>query len=115
MLKQIQPKYCSGRISRASIKFLIDRTHDLNLTITLPTHKKGEEVQQDPIRFKNLLSEAESQLLEKGMKRLDVEEILKRPRQLLEDYHFWNHADEGMVFYMNRDLYEIYQLPYSLN
>jgi len=102
-------------ISRTSIEELIDRTDDLNLTITLPTHKKGEEVQQDPIRFKNLLSEAESQLLEKGMKRLDVEEILKRPRQLLEDYNFWNHADEGMVFYMNRDLYEIYQLPYSLN
>src|SRR5690625_5464555 len=102
-------------ISRTSIEELIDRTDDLNLTITLPTHKKGEEVQQDPIRFKNLLSEAESQLLEKGMKRLDVEEILKRPRQLLEDYNFCYHAEAGMVFYMHRDLFEIYQLPYSLN
>lgn len=102
-------------ISRNTIDELIDSTdNQLNITITLPTHKKGEEVQQDPIRFKNLLTETERRLKEQGVKQEEIESLLKQPRLLLDDLYFWNHADDGMAVYINPSVYRLYKLPYTL-
>jgi hypothetical protein len=101
-------------ISRNRIEKLIKQSQDLNITITLPTHKKGEEVQQDPIRFKNQLNEVEKELKEKGMKESEIDSLLKRPKELLEDLIFWNHGDEGLAVYINKDNFELFELPYSL-
>lgn len=102
-------------ISRNRIDQLIEKTEDVNLTITLPTHKKGDEVQQDPIRFKNLLNQAENRLLEQGFRKPEIEALLKDSRLLLDDYSFWNHTDQGMAVYINNDLLEVFELPYELN
>ncbi len=101
-------------ISRKRIDQLIKQSEDLNITITLPTHRKGEEVQQDPIRFKNQLNQTEKELKEMGLKDSEVESLLKKPKQLLDDLNFWNHGDEGLAVYINRNNFEIFELPYSL-
>jgi len=101
-------------ISRNRIDQLIKQSEDLNITITLPTHRKGEEVQQDPIRFKNQLNQTEKELKEMGLKDSEVESLLKKPKQLLDDLNFWNHGDEGLAVYINRNNFELFELPYSL-
>lgn len=101
--------------SRDKIDQVIDNAEELNLTITLPTHRKGDQVQQDPIRFKNLLTEAEKQLQEKGLRKQEIADLLKKPRQLQEDYNFWNHADEGLAVFINRHLWDYFELPYELD
>lgn len=102
-------------ISKRIIDQLIENTEDLNITITLPTHKKGEEVQQNPIRFKNLLNSVEKDLKKKNIKPSEIDELLKKPHQLVDDLDFWNHSDEGLVIYINKKNYELYELPYNLN
>ncbi len=103
-------------ISKQTIQDLVGKTepNEFNISITMPTHKTGEEVQQDPIRFKNLLKNVEEELESKGMKEDEIKELLKKPSQILDDLHFWNHADEGLAVYMNRSSYELYKLPYPL-
>lgn len=100
--------------SRNRIDNLISETKNLNITITLPTHKKGEEVQQDPIRFKNLLTKTAGKLEQAGMKEKEIDAWLKSSHQLLEDPAFWNHADEGLAVYINEEVFELFQLPYTL-
>lgn len=102
-------------INRETIEELAKQSSSLNLTITMPTHKKGEEAQQNPIRFKNLLSTAKSKLTGKGFRSHQLEEWMEKPEQLLEDLNYWNHTDEGFVLCMNESEYRIFQLPYSVS
>lgn len=102
-------------ISRKIINQLIENTEDLNITITLPTHKKGEEVQQNPIRFKNLLNSVVKDLKKKDIKPSKINELLKKPNQLVDDLSFWNHSDEGLALYINNRTYQLFELPYNLN
>ncbi|MEX2600083.1 MAG: hypothetical protein WD355_00465 [Balneolaceae bacterium] len=101
--------------SRNRIDNLISGTKNINITITLPTHKKGEEVQQDPIRFKNLLTKAAEKLDEAGLREKEIEELLKSSQQLLGDPGFWNYAEEGLAVYINEKIFELFQLPYTLS
>jgi hypothetical protein len=47
------------------------------VSIYMPTHRTGAETQQDPIRLKNLLREAEKHLFAKGVSTRDVQEMLE--------------------------------------
>lgn len=49
-------------ISREEIKTLIEEPKGNCVSIYMPTHPGGPEVRQDPIRFKNLVKEAETRL-----------------------------------------------------
>lgn len=100
--------------SKSKIDELISKTAKTNITITLPTHKKGEEVQQDPIRYKNLLNEAEKMLRNQELKESEVDALLKEPRKLIQDLSFWNYAEEGLAVYVNEDIFELFPLPYGL-
>lgn len=101
-------------VSNRTIQNLINKKGNHFITITLPTHKKGEEAKQDPIRFKNQLSEVETKLKEKGVKEAEIEELLGEPRSLLEKPLFWAHAELGLAVYISDDFFEVYKLPYEV-
>lgn len=101
-------------MNKETLNRLVQSREAINLTLTLPTFKKGEEVQQNPIRFKNLLSEAELQLEQAGCSRQEIDQWLREPRQQLDDLLFWNHTDRGLVLYLNGTTNETFQLPYEL-
>ncbi|MGF1671482.1 MAG: hypothetical protein ACFCU6_13615 [Balneolaceae bacterium] len=101
-------------ISRKTIEELIKFKGKILTTITLPTHKKGEDAKQDPIRYKNLLNKAASQLSKKGLKEREIQSYLKEAKELLEKPSFWVHVDQGLVVYISESETKIFQLPYSL-
>ncbi|MEX0593547.1 MAG: hypothetical protein WD115_02135 [Balneolaceae bacterium] len=101
-------------MKKETLDRLVQSREAINLTLTLPTFKKGEEVQQNPIRFKNLLNEAETELERAGCSKQEAERMLREPRENLDDLRFWNHTDRGLVLYLNESIYEIFQLPYEL-
>jgi hypothetical protein len=77
----------------------------------MPTHRAGQEIQQDPIRLKNLLTEAEERLLAAGLRRSEVEERLAPARALVQNVDFWQHQAEGLAILIGRDLFRTYRLP----
>lgn len=101
-------------VSEKTIHELINNNGDVLITITLPTHKKGEESKQDPIRFKNLLTEAGKKIEEKISKNGAADALLKQARELLDKPLFWSHADKGLAVYISNDLFEVYKLPYEV-
>ena len=55
-------------LSKDDLKALVKKRKDLCISLYMPTHRSGVETQQNQIRFKNLLREAEERLVASGMK-----------------------------------------------
>lgn len=102
-------------VSERTIRDLINEQGEHLVTITLPTHQKGEESKQDPIRFKNLLTEAEKKLGEQVNKNGYTEKFLKPARELLDTPMFWSHQKKGLAVYITEDSFHTYKLPYEVD
>lgn len=85
------------------------------VSITMPTHRFGRDVTQDPIRLKNLLSQAEHRLVEQGLRPADAVSLLAPARELLGDTMFWSHQEDGLVLYAHRNGVRTFRLPLELN
>lgn len=81
------------------------------VSLFMPTHRKGRETEQDPIRFKNLLVEAQERLLAKGLPEVDVNKMLKAPQSLLEGSAFWQHQSDGLALFFCEGNFHLYRLP----
>lgn len=99
------------RITDESLRDLAEMTGDPCLSIYMPTHRIGSEAEQDPIRLKNLVSEAENRLLEAGKRRPDVERVLEPIRALVDDYEFWQHQSDGLAIFRTPESMFTYRLP----
>ena len=98
-------------LSRSQFESLSQSARDYSLSIYLPTHIAGPEIQQDPIRLKNLLGEAERQLQVAGMAKQDIEPMLKAAYSLLNDERFWRYQSQGLALFITPDETRFYRLP----
>ena len=101
-------------VSEKTIRDLIEEKGDHRVSISLPTHRVGEESKQDPIRLKNLLAEVENKLNERGAENGYADKLLKPVRELLDKPMFWAHQEKGLVIYLSDDRYDVYKRPYEV-
>jgi hypothetical protein len=99
-------------LSKEELRTLMQSSGNPAVSIYLPTHRTGD-IEQDPIRLKNLLREAEGQLVDYGLNASDVRGLLKPAQQLLPDSHFWQHQADGLAIFSSTEIFRYYQLPYS--
>ena len=81
------------------------------VSLYMPTHRAGRETEQDPIRFKNLLRQAEERLLAEGLNSAQVRDLLKAPQGLLQDQSFWRHQSDGLAVFCSEDVFHLFRLP----
>jgi hypothetical protein len=81
------------------------------ISIFMPTHRVGREVQQNPVRLKNLLGEAKQKLVERGMRSPEAEQLLEPAQALLDDTDFWQHQSDGLAIFAAPDQLRTYRLP----
>ena len=98
-------------VSRAELKKLIEEPEGLCVSIFLPAHRAGAQTQQDPIRLKNLLREAEERLLAKGLRASEATELLRPARELLDDSVFWRNQSNGLAVFLSHGVFRYYRLP----
>ena len=96
------------------IKALAQQTQSPSISIFLPTHRSGQNMQQDPIRFKNVLRKAEVQLLEMGIGAREVTDLLKPAQMLSDEPYFWQHQHDGLALFIAPDDFHHYHLPFPL-
>jgi hypothetical protein len=82
------------------------------LTIILPTHRSSPDNRQDPVRLKNLISEAANRLLSEFSKR-EVEALLKRLEDLTSGIDF-NRTLDGLALFVNQDFARASILPFEV-
>lgn len=80
---------------------LSERSGNDLISIFIPTHQRGRDVVQDPIRLKNQLSEVGDFLEEVGWKPRQRSDRLARAVALLEDNEFWEHQLAGLALYID--------------
>ena len=63
--------------TRSDLSALMSAAPPLGVSIFLPTHIRGSEIRQDPIRLKNLAAEAVDKLVATGMGEADAEAFVE--------------------------------------
>lgn len=98
-------------LKQTDLKELIDTSREWCVSIYMPTHRFGREQQQDPIRLKNLITQAQEKLLESGLRKPEVQELLRPAESLLDDEDYWQHQSDGLAVFLASDFTRIYRLP----
>jgi hypothetical protein len=100
------------QISKSDLKRLLEHDGLPRLSLYMPAYRAGSDMQQNPIRFKNLLDQAEERLSGNGLRGPDVQEFLGPARsRLLEDQEFWRHQSDGLALFMAPGVLQYYRLP----
>ncbi|WP_416674857.1 baeRF3 domain-containing protein [Egbenema bharatensis] len=95
------------------LKNLVEQAKSPCISLYMPTYQAGSEVQQNPIRFKNLIRQAESLLQEQhGLRQSDVKELLQ-PALALDKNDFWQHQNSGLAIFVSENFFRYYCLPLS--
>ena len=102
-------------ISQAIIDELVASIEPPCVSITMPTHRFGREVMEDPIHYKNLLGQAERRLVERGLRSPDAIALLEPARGVIDDEAFWAHQDLGLVAYAHVGGLRTFRVPVHLN
>lgn len=105
-------------ISRDEIRVLLNTRADYCISLYVPTDRRGvASTQQNPIRFKNALRQAEDRLLACGLRPLEVQAILDPATRLPQQTNFWRYQNDGLAVFLTSDmrLFRYYCLPLSFD
>lgn len=101
-------------ITKKAFQVLLKPSNEHMVSIYMPTHQASpKERNQDKIRLKNLLDEAEADLTALGDKRNGVTGQLRQARNLLKDEPFWQQLRSGLVLFISAKSMKHYHLPVS--
>ncbi len=83
------------------------------VSVYMPTHETGSETRQDPIRCKNLLTQAEERLIDHGLASTAARAMLKDAWQLQDDSNldFWRHQSAGLALFVDPSTTRYFRVP----
>jgi hypothetical protein len=97
-------------LSHDQLKILLDNSQSPCVSLYMPMQKAGPEIRQNPIRFKNLIREAEERLTKMGMRHTEVLDLLESAMEL-DTTDFWENQDKGLAIFISPQMFRCYQLP----
>ncbi len=101
-------------IPREDLVHLGEMQGGMCISLYLPTHRAGQDVEQDRIQLKNLLQDAEAQLQAAGYPKGRIDALLDLIReQLVPPSTFWQHQLDGLCIFRSEELLDAYRLPFS--
>ncbi|MFB2837408.1 hypothetical protein [Floridanema evergladense] len=103
-----------GLLSIDELKKLVEQPKGLCVSIYMPTCRLGQETQQNPIRFKNLIRQAEELLVEQGLTQSEAGKFLQ-PAHELDEQDFWQHQNNGLAIFIAEGFFDYYRLPLDFN
>jgi hypothetical protein len=102
-------------IRKADLNDLIEGGPGPCVSVFLPTHRAGPATEQDRIRLKNLLGDAEEALLASGeLRSPEVRDLLAPARDLERERLFWEYQSDGLAVFIRRGWFRFYRIPLSL-
>lgn len=93
------------------IEPLLQFQGNICVSLYMPAHKGGPQVQQDPIRLRNLLGKVATELVEADVDTEAINELLTPARELLENNDFWQHQSSGLALFLGDDFFQYHQVP----
>jgi len=99
--------------SKGNLKMLMEKHRGPCISLYLPTHRTGAEMQQDWVRLKNQMRQAENLLFLANVHAAEVENLLEPILALVADEPFWLHPSDGLALFRSPDVFAPYHLPSS--
>lgn len=99
------------RFDKDDLRELLQYTHRPCTTLYMPTFRAGDEVQQNPIRFKNLIREAEDRLQSYGLRAPESQALLNSLESRVVDRDFWQHQSDGLAVFHSPEFTRTFRLP----
>jgi hypothetical protein len=96
-------------VTMSDVRELVSIEDGRCVSIYMPTHPTGREGQQDEVRLKNLIAAAEQQLLDRGMRRVEAQELLI-PISKLPHYAEWQQRKQGLAIFRSEATFAHYCL-----
>jgi hypothetical protein len=93
------------------LRRLVEEQNEPCISLYMPTIRAGRDIRQNPIRFKNLLKEAEEQLLQSGHRRSEAKSLLDPAYELLNNEIFWQRQSDGFAMFLSGEITRHYRLP----
>src|SRR5512136_2539596 len=95
-------------LTRNNLKSLLEVRRGPCVSVFMPMHRSGAETQQDLIRFKNLLREAEERLMTRGIPAPEAKELLESAQTLLQGDPFHQHQSDGLAMFLSAEMFRTY-------
>ena len=104
-------------ISKEEFTELINYQSDNCISIYIPTHRSGVEVneKQDAILLKNALQAVNTELQKKGLPSQIIEDLLRPGFELYNNEIFWNSQLDGLAVFLANGFSKTIQLPFAVN
>lgn len=111
----ISPETISREINREVILELAGWRSPMAISIYIPTHRAGMEVneQQDASLFKTMLQEVRKFLLALGWNHPSVEQLLETGMELLRNEKFWYEQQHGLAVFIAENYFSYHKMSYQ--
>lgn len=96
---------------QSEIKALVQRDDGWHVSIYMPTHRLSDQIEQDPIRFKNLVNQSEERLVDAGLRAPEARTLLEPLRELVDSRPFWRHQSDGLAVFISPSVFRYQRLP----
>lgn len=98
-------------LSWNEIRSLMQKHMGICVSIYMPTLGKGVETQQNQIRYKNLIREADQHLISNDLSSSEVKALMSPAQELLGDQAFWRSQGHGLALFLSDESARYYRLP----
>ncbi|TZF82609.1 hypothetical protein FW774_13965 [Pedobacter sp. BS3] len=102
-------------ISVETLKELAGHETGTCISIFIPTHRSGVEVNEmhDAILLKSNLQQAAKTLTARGKSQAEVNALLEKGFDLVNERSFWNTQSDGLAAFVSENFFRYIQLPVS--
>jgi hypothetical protein len=101
-------------LSREELRYLVQIRRHPCLSIFLPTHRAGRETEEDRIRLKSMVRDAESRLAALGLPKRKSREVLAPAKSLTEGREFWRYQSDGLALFLAPGYFRYLRVPLQL-
>jgi Bacterial archaeo-eukaryotic release factor family 3 len=99
-------------LTRTDLETLAGLKHPgTHLSLFMPTHRFGNEVEADPLRWKHLVKGVASVLADRGMRKPDIDELLAPAWELHEDSFAWQYMSDGLAVFVRPGWHRVFRVP----
>lgn len=102
------------KLTRDTLKKLIEIEHCRCVSLYLTTAEAGIETLRGATRLKQLLKQAREQLISSGLKGHSAAAFLQPASDLLDEYPFWQMQRRGLALFITSRFFRGFQLPYPV-
>jgi hypothetical protein len=90
-------------LSKDELKTLMSKQKGPCISLFMPAYRAGAEIQQNQIRFRNLLREAEEKLIANGHRAPEAKALLEPAQGLSGNIPFWRQQSGGLAIFISSD------------